>query len=340
MIAQALNLLAEGQDLGAEQMTATMRSIMQGEATAAQLGGLLLAWRVKGETAEEITAAARVLRELSLRVASDATKLVDTCGTGGDGANTFNISTTAAFVTAAAGATVAKHGNRSVSSTCGSADVLEAAGVNLHLSAAEVSQCLQQVGIAFLFAPEYHAAMKHARQVRAELGVRTLFNLLGPLINPAAAEYQVIGVYDVHWLLPIASALRELGSRHVLVVHAEDGLDEISIAAPTRVAELREGKIKEYVLTPAELGVTPGRLDSIVVNNSAESLEKMLAVLRAEPGAAQDIVCLNAGAAIYVAGLESSLAAGVACARRVIGNGEALRKLEELIAFTVARDSA
>jgi anthranilate phosphoribosyltransferase len=257
--------------------------------------------------------------------------MIDTCGTGGDGANTFNISTTCAFVVAAAGGQVAKHGNRSVSSRCGSADVLEAAGVNLQLSAAQVEQCVNDLGVGFLFAPNYHGAMKHTSTVRRDMGVRTLFNLLGPLANPANAPHQLIGVFSQHWLEPMAQVLKKLGSQHVLVVNADDGLDEISIAAPTQVAELKDGSVSSYSITPEQFGLPRASLSELAINDVAESLAIVNAVLNNQAGAALDIVRLNAGAAIYAANLSDSLAAGITKAAEVIASGAAKAKFTALI---------
>jgi anthranilate phosphoribosyltransferase len=312
-------------------MEAVMRSIMTGQATPAQIGGFLIGLRMKGETVDEIAAAAKVMRDLATRVDVAGPHLVDTCGTGGDGASTFNISTASAIVTAAAGARVAKHGNRSVSSSSGSADVLEAAGVKLDLTPEQVAACIDRVGVGFLFAPQHHSAMKHAIGPRKEMRVRTLFNLLGPLTNPAGAPNQVLGVFSLDWVEPLARVLRQLGSEHVLVVHAEDGLDEISIAAPTRVAELREGNISIYTVTPEDFGLQRADLSAIAVENADQSLAMIKTVFDNQPGPARDIVRLNAGAAIYAAGLTSSLADGVALASEVIQSGKARQTYESLV---------
>jgi anthranilate phosphoribosyltransferase len=322
-IATAIASVVEQRDLSASDMEAVMRTIMTGQATPAQIGGFLIGLRMKGETVDEIAAAAKVMRDLATRVDVAGPHLVDTCGTGGDGASTFNISTASAIVTAAAGARVAKHGNRSVSSSSGSADVLEAAGVKLDLTPAQVAACIDRVGVGFLFAPQHHSAMKHAIGPRKEMRVRTLFNLLGPLTNPAGAPNQVLGVFSPDWVEPLAEVLRRLGSEHVLVVHAEDGLDEISIAAPTRVAELREGDISVYTVTPEDFGLQRADLSAIAVENVEQSLAMIRAVFDDQPGPARDIVCLNAGAAIYAAGLTPSLADGVVLAGEVIQSGKA-----------------
>ena len=327
----AIRRITEGQDLSAGEMTEVMRLIMTGQATPAQMGGFLIGLRMKGETVDEIAAAARVMRELATPVPVSGEHLVDTCGTGGDGASTFNISTASALVAAAAGARVAKHGNRSVSSSCGSADVLEAAGVNLDLSAEQVARCVESIGVGFLFAPKHHSAMRHAIGPRKEMGVRTLFNLLGPLTNPAGAPNQVLGVFSAQWLEPLARVLEKLGSEHVLVVHADDGLDEISIGSATQVAELKQGKVDCYRITPEQFGLQTGDVRSLAVASPQESLAMIRAVLDDTPGAARDIVLLNAGAAIYVCGIADSLQHGVDAATRVIASGEAKRKLEQLI---------
>ena len=330
-IQTAINEVINGNNLNRADMNAVMKTIMQGEATPAQIGGLLVALRLKGESVDEITAAAEVMRELAEKVSVDKTNLVDTCGTGGDGANTFNISTTSAFVVAAAGAKVAKHGNRSVSSKSGSADVLEAAGINLELNAEQVESCIENVGIGFMFAPMHHSAMKHAIGPRRELGIRTLFNVLGPLTNPAGAPNQVIGVFSKDWLSPLAETLKQLGSEHVLVVHAEDGLDEISISAKTTIAELKDGQIDNYDINPTDFGMTLQELSTLAVSGVDDSLNTMKAVLGNTDGAAKDIVCLNAGAAIYAAGIKDSIEAGVNKAQETIESGAAKEKLEQLV---------
>jgi anthranilate phosphoribosyltransferase len=330
-ITTAIAAVIDRRDLSADEMETVMRSIMTGQATAAQIGGFLIGLRMKGETVDEIAAAARVMRELATAVDVSGPHLVDTCGTGGDGASTFNISTASAIVTAAAGGRVAKHGNRSVSSSSGSADVLEAAGVKLDLDPAQVAACIDQVGVGFLFAPQHHSAMKYAIGPRREMRVRTLFNLLGPLTNPAGAPNQVLGVYSSDWLEPLAQVLKQLGSQHVLVVHAEDGLDEISIAAATRVAELRDGKISTYVVTPEEYGMQRAGIDSLAVADAAQSLAMIEAVFDNQPGPARDIVCLNAGAAIYAADLTATLQQGVDLASEAIASGKAKQTFAALI---------
>jgi len=329
----------ERRDLSSDEMMAVMRTIMTGGATPAQIAGFLVALRMKGETVTEIAAAAAVMRELATGVdLSGLDHRVDIVGTGGDGVGTFNVSTASMFVAAAAGCHVAKHGNRSVSSTSGAADVLEAAGVRLDLSPEQVARCVREVGVGFMFAPSHHSAMKHAIAPRRELGVRTLFNILGPLTNPARVPNQVLGVFDAELIEPLARVLQRLGSRHVLVVHARDGLDEISIADTTDVAELCDGEVHRYSLRPEDFGLRCAPLDRIRVSGPEESLALMQSVLAGEPGPARDIVRLNAGAAIYAAGRAGSLAEGVMLTAQLIDNGEAQGRLERLIALTKGFD--
>ena len=330
----AIRAVTEQHDLASADMEAVMRLIMTGQATPAQIGGFLVGLRMKGETVDEIAAAARVMRELATRVEVSGPHLVDTCGTGGDGASTFNISTASALVTAAAGGRVAKHGNRSVSSSSGSADVLEAAGVRLDLTPDQVAGCIDQVGVGFLFAPQHHSAMKHAIGPRKEMGVRTLFNLLGPLTNPAGAPNQVLGVFSEHWVEPLARVLQHLGSEHVLVVHAEDGLDEISIGSPTRVAELKDGGITVYTVAPEDFGLERADLSAVAVADAGQSLAMINEVLDNRPGPARDIGMLNAGAAIYAAGVADSLANGVERAGGGLADGSARDTLAALIRTT------
>ncbi|MBL4623408.1 MAG: anthranilate phosphoribosyltransferase [Immundisolibacteraceae bacterium] len=331
---QAVAKIIAGEDLSGPEMTDVMALIMTGEATQAQIGGFLVGLRIKGETVTEITAAAKVMRQLATPVKVSGAHLVDTCGTGGDGTHTFNISTAAALVTAAAGGQVAKHGNRSVSSSSGSADVLEALGVRIDLDAGQVSACIEQVGIGFLFAPAHHGAMKHAIGPRRELGTRTIFNLLGPLTNPAGAPCQLIGVYDQGLVEPIAQVLKLLGSERVLVVCGEDGLDEFTITGATHVAELKAGEVTEYSLTPDQLGLSLGSLEPLMVASAAESAKMIKQIFAGESGPARDIVLANAGAAIYVAGLVDSLLVGVNLAAEVIDAGQAAEKLAALVELT------
>jgi len=332
----ALRAVTEKQDLSADEMTTVMRLIMTGEATAAQIGGFLVGLRMKGETIEEVAAAAGVMRELATKVDVNKENLVDTCGTGGDASGSFNISTASAIVVAAAGGKVAKHGNRSVSSKSGSADVLEAAGVNLELLPEQVADCVNEVGVGFMFAPKHHSAMKHAIGPRKEMAVRTIFNVLGPLTNPAGAPNQVLGVFSKDWVEPLAKVLQKLGSEHVLVVHAVDGLDEISIGSETYVSELKDGEIKSYTIQPEDFGMKRADLEKIRVKDAADSLKMINSVFENTEGPAKDIVCLNAGAAIYVAGLAATLAEGVALAAEAIASGQAAEKLDALIAKSTA----
>lgn len=330
-IQTAIQHLVDHQDLSHTAMNQVMQSIMTGQTTSAQIAGFLVALRMKGETTTEITAAAQVMRELSKKVVVEPTHLVDTCGTGGDTSGTFNISTASTFVIATAGGRVAKHGNRSVSSKSGSADVLEAAGVNLAISPDQVAECINELGVGFLFAQKHHSAMKYAIAPRKELKIRTIFNLLGPLTNPANAPYQVLGVFSKDWLRPMAEVLQALGSKHVMVVHADDGLDEISLAAPTRVAELKDDTIIEYSIEPEDFGFCQQSLRYIQVETAEESLQKIHQALSGEESAARDIVALNAGAAIYVCGLEKTLQLGIERALNILNQGAAKQKLIQLV---------
>ena len=310
-IQKAIDNVINKIDLSRDDMNSIMQTIMRGDATPAQIGGLLVALRIKGETVDEITAAAEVMRGLANKVNVDKTNLIDTCGTGGDATNTFNISTTSAFVVAASGAKVAKHGNRSVSSKSGSADVLEAAGIKIELNAEQVISCIENIGIGFMFAPMHHSAMKHAIGPRKELGIRTLFNVLGPLTNPASAPNQVIGVFDRKWLNPLAETLKQLGSKHIIVVHSEDGMDEISISNKTYIAELKDNEIKNYEITPDYFNIDRYSIDELSVSNINESLSMMKSVFNNHNNAAKAVVALNAGAAIYASGISKSMKEGV-----------------------------
>jgi len=330
-----LNHLINGHDLSFDDMQSLMRQVMAGDLTPAQISALLIALRIKGETVDEIAAAASVMRELSAKVSiQDSTHLVDTCGTGGDGIQTFNVSTVCAFVAAAAGAKVAKHGGRSVSSISGSADVLEALGVNVNQTPEQVANCVNQIGIGFMFAPNHHSAMKHAAPVRRELGVRTLFNLLGPLTNPANAKRQVMGVFSAGLTGKLAHVLKQLGSEHVMVVCGADGMDEISFTGDTHIAELKDGQVHEYTLNPQHFGLGLHDLASIKVSDANASKAMILDVLAGKTGPARDIVLLNAGAAIYVSGVADSLQAGIATAAEMLDSGKAMQKLQQLVAMT------
>ena len=330
-IQDILARLLDGQHLSADESQTMMRIIMSGGATDAQIGAVLIALRMKGEVIDEITGAANVMRELSTKVEIEIDGLVDTCGTGGDGAGLFNVSTGSAIVAAAAGVSIAKHGNRSVSSKSGSADLLEAAGVKLDLDAAHVARCIEQVGIGFMFAPAHHGAMKHAIGPRRELAARTIFNLLGPLTNPAGAKNQVLGVFAKDWMLPMAEVLRNLGSHHVMVVHSDEGLDEISSAGPSHVVELRDGDITEYSISPEDFGLSAQPLAPLLVGSSEESMSLITGAFASTKHPAADILALNAGAAIYVGGVSDNLKEGVDMAMDAMGSGGAKHKLEELI---------
>ncbi len=333
-IQEATRALSKGQDLSGDEMGDIMRIIMQGDATPAQIGAVLTALHIKGETVEELTGAARVMRELAARVKVQSAQVADTVGTGGDGAGLFNVSTAAALVATAAGATMAKHGNRAATGKSGSADVLEAAGVNIALSPEQVGRTIDSVGIGFMFAPTHHGATRHAVGPRREIGIRTLFNLLGPLTNPAAAKWQLVGVFDQAWVHPLAEVFANLGSVHTLVVCSDDGLDEISIAADTAVTELRNGRIEDYRLSPEQFGITRQSLEGLVVQDAQQSLQMIRSALTGEAGPAADMVAVNAGATIYAADLAESLEQGVARAREVLQSKVAYTKLEELAAYT------
>ena len=332
---QALNRLIDGNELFFDEMLDIMRQIMRGDMTPAQIAGILIGLRVKVESVSEIAAAATVMREFATTVpVAERRHLVDTCGTGGDGAHTFNISTTAAFIVAAAGAQVAKHGGRSVSSSSGSADVLEALGVKLALTAENVGRCIDEIGLGFMFAPNHHTAMKYVAPVRRELGVRTIFNILGPLTNPAGAENQLMGVFHPDLVGIQARVLSQLGARHAMVVHGRDGLDEISLSGPTLVAELKNGWIREYELDPTDFGFTLCSAADLAAPTAEDSKARLLAVLDNQPGPARDIVCMNAGAAIYVAGVTDSLAGGIRLAQELLASGAARQKLGQLVELT------
>jgi len=327
-----LTQLIEGRDLSDDQMTDVMTNIMTGKLTPAQIAGFMVGIRIKGETVNEIAAAAKVMREQSHRVTlANRNHLIDTCGTGGDSLQTFNVSTLSAVVSAAAGARVAKHGGRSVSSKCGSADVLEAMGVNVNLTHEGIAALVDKIGIGFMFAPNYHPAMKYVAPVRKELGIRTFFNLLGPLTNPANAQSQVVGVFSQQLCATFAQVLRMLGSNHVFIVSGADGMDEISITGPTHVAELKNNRINEFTVKPEDFNLPIGHIDDITVENVEQSKAMMMNILQGEHSTARNITLLNAGAAIYVSGITPDLQSGIERAVRVIDNGAALNKLNELI---------
>jgi len=340
-IQQALNHITKNIHLTQAQMEDVMRSIMQGEATEAQIGALMMGLRMKGESIDEITAAARVMRDLAIKIdVSDINYLVDIVGTGGDGQNLFNVSTASSFVIAAAGATIAKHGNRGVSSKSGSSDLLEQAGINLDLDMQQTERCIREMGVGFLFAPNHHKAMKYAVGPRRELGIRSIFNLLGPLSNPAGVKRFVIGVFSDELCRPIAEVMKQLGAEHVMVVHSKDGLDEISLASPTYVAELKNGEIIEWILNPEDIGITSQTLSGLIVEDSSASLKLIKDALgrkKSEIGEkAANMIALNAGAGIYVSGLSTSYKQGVALAHDIIYGGQALEKMSILSEFTKA----
>ena len=334
-MSQAINAVLQRQDLNSSEMTEVMRTIMTGGATDAQIGGFLIGLRMKGETVTEIAAAAKVMRELANGVnISGLDHAVDIVGTGGDASGTFNVSTASMFVAAAAGAHVAKHGNRSVSSKSGSADALETAGINLMLSSDQVEQCVREVGVGFMFAPGHHSAMKHAIGPRKEMAARTVFNVLGPLTNPAGVPNLVLGVFSDELLEPLANVLKELGANHVMVVHSRDGLDEISIGDVTDVAELKDGEITRYTIEPEAFDMQRVAIEYIKADGPDQSVAMIRGLLGGEAGPARDIVAMNAGAAIYVSGLAGSLADGVKKAQQVLDSGDGLARLEKLAALS------
>jgi anthranilate phosphoribosyltransferase len=333
----ALTRIIEHREIFHDEMLSLMRQIMSGEMSPVLIAALITGLRVKKETIGEIAAAAMVMREFATKVPlADTAHLVDTCGTGGDAAHTFNISTAAAFVAAAAGAQVAKHGGRSVSSKSGSADVLESLGVNINMAPEEVARCIQAVGLGFMFAPNFHGAMKHAAPVRKELGIRTLFNILGPLTNPAGAPNQVMGVFHPDLVGIQVRVLQRLGASRALTVHGREGLDEISISGETLVGELRDDTVTEYIVHPSQFGLATHDIATLRVDSVEESRTRVLKVLDNQPGPERDIVTLNAGAAVYAAGVVDSLAEGVERAREAIASGAARAKLAELVAFGTA----
>lgn len=333
-VQSGLNRLILGENLGREEARQIMGSIMNGESTSAQIGGLLAALRIKGETVDEITGFAEAMRASSSRLHTDTRQLLDTCGTGGSGIHKFNISTTSAIVAASVSVRVAKHGNRSASGRAGSADVLEALGVNIHMNADQAERCLNDIGICFLFAQLYHPSMKYAADPRKELGIRTVFNMLGPLTNPAGADRQVLGIYDRNKTETIAEVLRELGSKRALVVTSQEGLDEISISSPTRVSELKNGEVVTYDLHPSDLGLGTYQLADMIGGDPATNADIIRRVLQGQKGAYRDVVLANAGACIYVAGIAKDIREGVAIAAESIDSGKALGKLEQLIETT------
>lgn len=341
-IKEAIGTVITGGNLSEDSMVKVMNEIMSGEATPAQIGSFITALRMKGETVEEITGAVRVMREKATTIDTGVDMVsggvvVDTCGTGGDGSGTFNVSTASAFVVAGSGVIVAKHGNRSVSSKCGSADVLEAAGVVLSLSAENISHCIQQLGIGFLFAPALHGAMKYAIGPRKEIGVRTLFNVLGPLTNPAGANVQVVGVFDSQLTEPLAAVLGRLGTKRALVVHGEGNLDELTITGKTKISEWASGEITTYEIHPEDVGLSPCSLDDLKGGDTAEeSAELLQSVLSGEKGAKRDMLLLNSGAALMAAGKCDDIRDGIKLASETIDSGRARKKLDQLAELTAS----
>ena len=337
---QAIQSVMEGRSLSREESGAAIEAMLTGTAPASQMAALLVALRMKGETPDEIAGAAQAMRARAVRVEVPLDRLIDTCGTGGDGAHTFNISTASAFVAAAAGARVAKHGNRAASSKCGSADVLAALGAEVELAPAQVASCIDECGIGFLFAPAHHAAMRHVAPVRKELGVRTLFNLLGPLANPAGVRRQVVGVPAPQFVLVLARTLGELGAERAFVVHGYGGLDEISTAGPTLVAETRNGSVREMQVTPEELGVAPAPIEELRGGDATRNAELLVSVLRGEKGGRRSAVLLNSAAAIAASGVCETLRDGVRLAEQAIDSGAAAARLERFVQATRARKAA
>ena len=333
MIKEAIQALVSGDSLMADEAALVMEEVMRGEVTPAQFGALVTALRLKGETVDEIAGLVRTMRARAVPVTVSG-PVVDTCGTGGDGAGTFNISTTAAFVAAGAGLKVAKHGNRAMSSQCGSADVLAALGIKIDLNAEQVRRCLEKVGMGFMFAPVFHPAMKYASAPRREIGIRTVFNIIGPLTNPAGAKAQVLGVADGSLLEKLASVLQGLGCRHALVVHGDDGLDEITITGKTSVCELKDGRIESYAISPGDFGLSQASLESLKGGNADENAALLRSILAGASGPQRDVVLMNAAAVLLAGERVATLEEGISLAKEVIDNGQALTKLERLIEFS------
>lgn len=315
-------------------MSEIILEILEGKVTDAQIGAFLIALSMKGETVDEVLGAVGVMRDLSTKVEIDEPNLIDTCGTGGTGIGIFNVSTTSALVASSCGAKIAKHGNRSATRKSGSADLLEQAGVSLSLTPEQVASCIQEIGLGFMFAQAHHSAMRHVVGPRKEIGQKSIFNVLGPLTNPASAKRQVLGVYDKKWMTPIAEVLDELGSEHLLIVHSRDGLDEISLASPTYVTEMRDGKISEYEVSPEDFNFETDTLEGLQVNSPQESLDLAKLALQGEHKKASSMICMTAGAALYVSGIANSLESGVELAKRSVESGEGLKKLNQLVEFT------
>lgn len=330
MIKEAIEKISQHRDLTAEQMQAVMEEIMTGKAETAHIVSFLTALTKKGETAQELTAAVSVMREHVIRIHTDKKVILDTCGTGGDRKGTFNVSTAVAFVASGCGITIAKHGNRSVSSCCGSADILESLGININMDKDKIEKCLNEIGIAFLFAPNLHPAMKYAMPARRQIGTRTMFNILGPLTNPAGATHQLVGVYDIHWTEILARVMSNLGTEHALVVHGGDGLDEITTTTTTSISEVHKDKLDNYEISPEEFGLKRAKLEDLTGGTAADNAKTMIDLLNGKRGLLQDIVILNAAAAIYVADKANSIKEGMKLASESIDSGNAFRKLELL----------
>ena len=333
-IQSAISQVSARRNLTREDMSEIILEILEGKVTDAQIGAFLVALSMKGETVDEVLGAVGVMRDLSTKVEIDEPNLIDTCGTGGTGIGIFNVSTTSALVASSCGAKIAKHGNRSATRKSGSADLLEQAGVSLSLTPEQVASCIQEIGLGFMFAQAHHSAMRHVVGPRKEIGQKSIFNVLGPLTNPASAKRQVLGVYDKKWMTPIAEVLDELGSEHLLIVHSRDGLDEISLASPTYMTEMRDGKISEYEVSPEDFNFETDTLEGLQVNSPQESLDLAKLALQGEHKKASSMICMTAGAALYVSDIANSLESGVELAKRSVDSGEGLKKLNQLVEFT------
>ncbi len=333
-IQSAISQVSSGKNLTKDDMSEIILEILEGKVTDAQIGAFLIALSMKGETVDEVIGAVSVMRDLSTKVEINAPNLIDTCGTGGTGIGIFNVSTTSAFIASSCGAKIAKHGNRSATRKSGSADLLEQAGVSLSLTPEQVASCIEEVGLGFMFAQAHHSAMRHVVGPRKEIGQKSIFNVLGPLTNPASAKRQVLGVYDKKWMTPIAEVLNELGSEHLFIVHSRDGLDEISLACPTYVTEMKNGKISEYEISPEDFNFKTTSLDGLQVNSPQESLNLAKLALQGEHEKASSMICMTAGAALYLSDIASSLEAGVELAKSSLESGAGLKKLNQLVEFT------
>tara|TARA_B100000405_G_scaffold78142_1_gene54156 strand:+ start:1166 stop:2182 length:1017 start_codon:yes stop_codon:yes gene_type:complete len=333
-IQSAISQVSARRNLTREDMSEIILEILEGKVTDAQIGAFLIALSMKGETVDEVLGAVGVMRDLSTKVEIDEPNLIDTCGTGGTGIGIFNVSTTSALVASSCGAKIAKHGNRSATRKSGSADLLEQAGVSLSLTPEQVASCIQEIGLGFMFAQAHHSAMRHVVGPRKEIGQKSIFNVLGPLTNPASAKRQVLGVYDKKWMTPLAEVLDELGSEHLLIVHSRDGLDEISLASPTYMTEMRDGKISEYEVSPEDFNFETDTLEGLQVNSPQESLDLAKLALQGEHKKASSMICMTAGAALYVSDIANSLESGVELAKRSVESGEGLKKLNQLVEFT------